>query len=274
MASDWRIHTAQVAAQSDEDHIFVAGHTVVILDGATSHRSIAGPTGGEYAATLGAVLSAKIAGASEGSLVDILESSIAQTISNLQLPLRALDAPSCTVAVVRENRRHQIESLVLGDTTVVVGRGDRTIAVQTDTRLEDLGLSQSESYKSRLRSGSGYDNAHRQLLSELQLAQRDRRNRPGGYWIASTDPAAAHHSLTATYEADEVGWVIMATDGAIDGLEALGISWGESAAADSVELENLLRRASAWEATTDPAGSIRPRAKQHDDKTIAAIWLT
>jgi hypothetical protein len=37
-------------------------------------------------------------------------------------------------------------------------------------------------------------------------------------------------------------------------------------------LAALLGSADRWEAETDPDGQVLPRAKRHDDKTIAAVF--
>jgi hypothetical protein len=71
-------------------------------------------------------------------------------------------------------------------------------------------------YLAQLRAGHGYDDAHRAALVQLERAQQQARNIEGGYWIAETDPAAAHHALTMTVERDMVEWAVLATDGAAE----------------------------------------------------------
>jgi hypothetical protein len=270
-----RIRTAQLAAQSDEDHLFVTRSGVVVLDGATSHRSTNGPTGGQYAEELGNALAEALDGESElTSLVTILEGAIDRTIAALRLERGAREAPSCTVALVRTRPSDQLDLLLLGDSTIAVGNSDGTTELITDARLQTLGLPEVDQYKSRLLRGAGYDEAHRKILAELQRAQQRRRNRPGGYWIASTDPTAARHAVTATRAASATDWVVLATDGAADCIEAVGARWPDLAAADNAELAELLFRCHMWEAEVDPNGVERPRAKRHDDKTVAVVRLS
>ncbi|MFI6364468.1 protein phosphatase 2C domain-containing protein [Nocardia sp. NPDC050630] len=269
------ICTAQLAAQSDEDHLFVTSAGVVVLDGATSHRSVDGPTGGHYAEELGKTLAEALDRESElTSLVTILEGAIDRTIAALRLERGAQDAPSCTVALVRTQPSDRLDLLLLGDSTIAVGHSDGTTELITDTRLQELGLPAVDQYKSRLLSGAGYDKAHRSILVKLQRAQQCRRNRAGGYWIASTDPAAARHAFTATRSVRTTDWVVLATDGAADCIEAVGAHWRDLAAADDAELASLLHRCHMWEAEVDPNGVERPRAKRHDDKTIAVVRLS
>ncbi|MGY5209393.1 hypothetical protein [Nocardia gipuzkoensis] len=138
--------------------------------------------------------------------------------------------------------------------------------------MSQLDLPESREYKSRLRRGYGYDDTHRTILGALQQAEQLHRNELDGYWIASTDPLAAHHAVTFTCGAQPLQWVVLATDGAVDGLASVGLSWQQVAtAAGAPELLNLLRQAAEWESGVDPHGLLRPRSKRHDDKTIAVV---
>ncbi|MGY4103591.1 hypothetical protein ACW2Q0_29115 [Nocardia sp. R16R-3T] len=269
-----RIHTAQLAAESDEDHLFVTQSGVAVLDGATSHLSVNGPTGGQYAEELGNALVEALDQENElTSLVAILEGAIDRTIAALQLERGTQEAPSCTVALIRTCPSGRLDLLLLGDSTIAVGNSDGTTELITDTRLQELGLPEADLYKARLLSGGGYDEAHRSILVKLQRAQQYRRNRLGGYWIASTDPAAARHAITATRAAGATDWVALATDGAAECIDAVGARWPDVAASGNSELANLLYRCHIWEAEADPNGVERPRAKRHDDKTIAVVQL-
>jgi len=105
----------------------------------------------------------------------------------------------------------------------------------------------------------------------MQAVESSQRNRAGGYFIAEADPGAAHQAITRRYSRGHVGWAILATDGTVDLLRHLGLDNWPAIAADPTQLSRLLRRASDWEAHTDPDGSRLPRAKRHDDKTLAVI---
>ncbi|KAA8889884.1 protein phosphatase 2C family protein [Nocardia colli] len=206
------------------------------------------------------------------SLVEILEQAIAQAVEVLSLGRGARDSASCTVALARFGETDTADLLVLGDSTIAVGGAGGSVELITDTRLDQLDLPEADAYKARLREGFGYDETHRRTLSDLQKRQQYWRNRPGGYWIASTEPAAARHALTMRRSAAE--WFVLATDGASDCLEAAGISWQALAQADDAELANLLRRCQAWEAAVDPHGIQLSRAKRHDDKTVVTVRRT
>ncbi|MEV0357848.1 protein phosphatase 2C domain-containing protein [Nocardia sp. NPDC050697] len=261
------IAVSVLPARTDEDRALIFDDGVVVLDGATSHGPDV-PPASEYVDRLGAAVIARLNRHSDPA------SALAEAISATAhaLHLRPGISPSSTVAVV-QLAGDRVRVLVLGDTTVVTGRADGTHEVQTDDRLNELAIPQADEYRRRLASGTGYDEQHRELLGELQRAQRVCRNRDDGYWIAEADPAAARHARIVDYPRDALTWVIIATDGARDTIEALGIPWPEVAERSQADLDALLAQCHAWEADSDPDGRQLPRAKQHDDKTLAVVHL-
>ncbi|WP_280409405.1 protein phosphatase 2C domain-containing protein [Nocardia brasiliensis] len=260
------VATAQLPSKSNEDRVLTAASGVIVLDGATSFDSAA--PAGAYVDVLGDELCRRLSGADD--LREALSGAIAATADRLSI--RAGHAPSCTVAMLRL-RPNALDILVLGDSPVVVGMLDGSHHVLADERLERLDLPESDQYRNRLRSGAGYDDAHRGILRSLQRQQRQRRNRAGGYWIAEADPTAAHHAIVEQLPPDDVSWVILATDGAAEPLVPLGVTWPEIADLGPDALSQLLDRCQQWEAHTDPDGQLQPRAKRHDDKTIAVVRL-
>ncbi|MGW4330277.1 hypothetical protein ACWEKR_30860 [Nocardia sp. NPDC004573] len=156
---------------------------------------------------------------------------------------------------------------------MVIGSLDDSYKVLVDERLTELNLPESERYRSRLKAGTGYDDEHRAILSQLQHAERIHRNQPGGYWIAEADPAAANHAMIAQFPRQSVSWAALATDGAAESLVPLGISWPQIAHMSENELSNALARCHQWETVSDPDGQHHPRAKRHDDKTLVVVRL-
>lgn len=261
------IAIAELPESAGEDRALAPGSGVIVLDGATSHDP-GTPPAGRYVDILGPQLATHLGRAD--TLPEILADAIRSTAEVLDL--HPSSSPSSTVAIVRI-RPKAVEVLVLGDTTVVVGFEDGRHDVITDNRLSTLGISESSEYRKRLAEGSGYDDTHRDLLRGLQRRQREQRNRTGGYWIAEADPAAAGHAISAAYPRESVVWVVVVTDGAYDPLEVLGIRWSEVAVQSATGLHGLLVRCHEWEAETDPVGRLLPRAKRHDDKTVAVLRL-
>lgn len=144
--------------------------------------------------------------------------------------------------------------------------------VITDDRMDALDLEPRRAYRERLSAGGGYDDRHREILRSLQTEQAALRNRKGGYWIAEASEEAAQHALIELRRADEVPWLVLATDGAYDPMRHLGLSdWPQVCAMDDDELHGLLVQCQAWESEVDPSGEALPRAKRHDDKSLVAV---
>ncbi|WP_405149937.1 protein phosphatase 2C domain-containing protein [Nocardia salmonicida] len=245
----------------------VTDDAVIVLDGATAHdRSM--PSAGEYVDNLAAELARGIGDASP--LVEILERAIAKTAGALAIAPGL--APSSTVALVRVES-DVVDALILGDSSVVFGLSSGQVMPYTDDRLSRLGLPEADLYRRFLAAGWGYTARHAKILSELQIAERARRNRPDGYWIAEAEPSAAKHALHVRFPRDDLSWIVVATDGAFDLLPVLGLTWPEVAQMATPQLGALLDRIHTWEAEIDPDGQALPRAKRHDDKTVVAIRL-
>lgn len=260
------VHSAQLQEGSAEDRLFITDRAVVVLDGATSHDPDY-PSAHEYVDSLGDELCRHLS--SSSALSDILATAIESTAERLCLHPGGR-APSSTVAIVR-TEADMVETLVLGDSSVVIGFSDGTQDVISDERLDALDFRESQLYREHLQAGHGYNSDHFAVLRSLQRKQRQHRNKHHGYWIAEADPAAAHHSITRSYPADRVNWAVLATDGAVEPLRPLHVSWEEVARLDDHGIAQLLVRTHQWEADTDPEGIRLPRSKRHDDKTIAIV---
>ncbi|KQY30518.1 hypothetical protein ACFQ9R_34015 [Nocardia sp. NPDC056541] len=259
------VESAQRAAASGDDRLVVADNAVIVLDGATAHDP-AMPSAGEYVDHLAAELALSIGDAL--SLVDILAQSIARTAETLGIEPGL--APSSTVALVRVEP-DAVNALILGDSSLVIGQRGGEVATYTDDRLAQLNLPEADLYRRFLKYGWGYSGRHRKILEDLQIAERAQRNRPGGYWIAEADPHAAEHALSVRIPRDELSWIVVATDGVADLIPPLGLSWSEVAQMSTPQLDALLHDIHTWEAETDPDGQAFPRAKRHDDKTVAVL---
>lgn len=256
--------TAQLPPfHASDDKVFITQNAVILLDGASAYAPVpVSPS--SYAETLGRHLHDHLDHDADIDLADALADSIAAT--TIQLNLTAGTSPSSTVTILRRRDEH-VDVLMLGDNLVVAP--GRTI---TDPRLGHLDIPERRQYRQRLADGAGFDDTHRALLVALQRRQAARRNRPGGYWIAETDPAAAYQAIRATIPADQIPWAIVATDGAYTPMEHLGITdWPDLSTLPGEELHRILTHCHAWEDDVDPDAQTRPRAKRHDDKTLVAI---
>jgi len=189
----------------NDDGLVLTENIAIVLDGATA------PAGREsgcihdvpwLVGQLGAVLLDVLTNEPNASLPDALADTIRRVgkrhadTCDLSNP----DSPSSTVVVLREGS-DQVEWLVLGDSAIMIEHSNGLTVVEDD-RTDHL-----PSYT--------YD-----AVSRL-------RNSPDGFWIASTDPTAAHHALTGSMPRDQVTRAVLATDGATRLVHRYGWSWDQ-----------------------------------------------
>ncbi|HEY3502670.1 MAG TPA: hypothetical protein VGN37_07795 [Actinocatenispora sp.] len=254
----------------NEDLLATADGLVVVLDGCGTPDSLAGTVRRGcshgvpwYVRSLGAEL-LRLAAAPGTPLADALAEAIG-TVTDAHrdtCDLTNADTPACTVAMLRHRGRY-VDHLVLSDSTVALRRGD-DIEIVCDDRLARV-MPRFERYP----------------LGSPERAERDRRssaariarlNRPDGFWIASTDPAAAAQALTGTVPTAELTGALVATDGGVRLTESGELGW--PALLDLVATTGpaeLIARTRAAE-TADPTAERWPRGKQYDDATVA--WCT
>ncbi|MEV6865423.1 protein phosphatase 2C domain-containing protein [Streptosporangium subroseum] len=235
----------------NEDYVIGGPTWIAIFDGATA------PTGvdsgckhdvpwlvSHLAGNLGRGLAAEPA----VPLPDILAGAISATMAAHAdtCDLGNPDSPSSTVAILRQ-RDGVVDYLVLCDSPIVLQRADGALALVDDDRTDHLP------------GGRPYS---------LELV-RASRNRPGGFWVASTVPEAAYEALTGSVGLDTVSGALLATDGVTRLVEWYGHSWEQivdtAATAGPTELIAQVRQAEQEQGT--PAF-----AKRHDDAT--AVWLS
>ena len=263
-----KVNAAQLPGpHRSQDRVFSTANAAIVLDGATAFASVE-LDAATYADALGRHIVTELRSHDHRNLAEVVSNAI--DVVAHQFNLRPGHSPSSTVTIVRIRDQHA-DLFVLGDSPVFYGTAHHSHML-VDTRLADLNLPESRRYRDRLRAGCGYDDQHRTLLRRLQEHQRAWRNIDGGYWIAEADPTAAHHAITATLGVHDLSWAVLATDGITHPLTHLGqADWATLVTKSDRQLARLLTAAHRWEREDDPTGKNFPRAKRHDDKTIAAI---
>jgi hypothetical protein len=262
-----KVHTAQLAGGGrNADRVFVIERAVILLDGATAFEpnDIDPAT---YAEALGAAIADQLGGRPDIALADAVAAAIRGTA--VRLDLSSGRSPSSTVSILRA-RDDAADLYVLGDSPIHYGT-DRMAAGLTDERLTAVASDERAHYVARLLDGHGFDDGHRAALIALQRAQRIARNTPNGYWIAEAEPEAAYHAITRTVPSSDITWAALASDGAADYVDHISLDWHDIAQRNAEQLATLLTEADTWESNADPDGRWLPRAKRHDDKTLAAI---
>lgn len=258
---------ATIAQNPDDAHsddkVFVTNNAIVVLDGASAFLSVP-VAASTYASTLGMYLARLLTETPDIELHELLRIGIQSTAKNLDLSPGS--SPSSTVTILRQ-RDTFIDLLTLGDNAIIFP--DTTII---DDRINRVARIERSKYQNRLATGGQYDDEHHNLLRQLQTVQRQNRNQPDGYWIAEADPNAAGHALTATRQVSSTPWAIVATDGAYNTMKYLHlINPGRLLAARHSYLAKVLQKCRTWEAEHDPDGHQLPRAKRHDDKSLAVL---
>jgi hypothetical protein len=162
-----------------------------------------------------------------------------------------------------------IEYLVLGDSTLLIDRAGREPAVITDQRIEQVAVAEQAAMNALPTGTPGHFAARVRYVAR----QRELRNRPDGYWITSTDPAAAAQAITGRADRDGLRSVTLLSDGATRFVEfGLGDWRTLLALLGSGGIGEVFGRIRSAE-TGDPDGARWPRAKRHDDAAIVHLSL-
>ncbi|WP_433188800.1 protein phosphatase 2C domain-containing protein [Actinoallomurus sp. CA-150999] len=234
----------------NEDCVVAGPDWAIVLDGATAPAGVDSGCVHDVAwlvRRLAAALSARLADGSGGSLADIVAESIEQVCASHggTCDLSNPDSPSSTVAAMRR-RNGMVECLLLADSPIAVRRRDGSLHVVEDDRV------------AHLPGGRPY------TLEKV----RTHRNRPGGFWVASSVPEAAHQAVTAAFPETEVEEIAMCTDGVTRLIDHYGYDWpglfGSLRTGGPAHVIDLVRRAEREQPI--------PGAKPHDDAT--ALYAT
>lgn len=254
--------------KANEDYAAVAPHAAVLLDGAGFPASVGdGCAHGVawFARTLGALYLAEITGstgrtlaAGLGVAIDVVRGLHADTCD-----VKNPASPSATVVATRW-LGGDLEYLVLADSTLVLDMVGGPPVVLSDGREGEIGRRYRRDRDS-LAIGSP---EHSAALHRYVEAMTGHRNRPGGFWVASVDPAAGDHAITGSVPLAELSSVALLSDGASRLVDKFALTtWPDVAALLKSEgPEELIRRVRAAEAA-DPHGRRWPRGKGRDDAT-------
>lgn len=245
-----------------EDRIFTATDAVVVLDGA-SQPDANEYDGGWLADVLGRQLVERLS-THGGDLATVLGAAIASVADRYGLTPGT--APSTTVSIVRWTAS-AVEALVLGDSPVIVLARNGEIDQLRDDRLRRVAGQQRASHH---HADTGQDRSER--WRHLVDAERARRNRPGGYWIAEATPEAAAHAYRRSWHRADLAAVLVMSDGVSAGVDRYSrpSTWATAVDVARGNPEELIRLVHETEAD-DPDCTRWPRGKRHDDKALAVI---
>jgi hypothetical protein len=251
--------------KDNEDFAAVTADAAVLLDGASAPAGLeSGCTHSVawYAQSLGGLLLAAIAD-TRVSLTDALAASI-ERVNGLHAgtcDLRHPGSPSATVVAVRI-AGDRLEYLALSDSILMVERDGQDPLIITDARLEDV--------YPKLADQPATDPGTEFLTHVENLAAF--RNQPGGFWVASTNPDAAHQALTGSLPLADISAVALLSDGASRAVDRFHLlTWPDALDILHEHGPHALIARTRDAETRDPDRTRWPRAKASDDAT-AIYW--
>ncbi len=218
--------------QPNEDFVAATSDAVVLLDGTGT------PTGSESGCVHGVAWFARRLGTA--LLSSMTRDDDSDLVASLAVAIRA----------VRSLHAHTCDLEHPGSPSATV------VALKVRERtLDYLALAKPE-----------HEKAHRQYVESL----RAHRNRPGGFWVASTKPDAAAQALTGSVPRTQMRAAAVLSDGASRLVDRFGLARWEDVlkTLDTLGPRELLRQVREAE-MGDLDGSRWPRGKVHDDATVA-----
>lgn len=253
-------------AKPSEDWVAASPSLVVVLDGGTA-RTDTGCVHGVswYTHQLGAAIVANAAGSLD------LGGCVAKAVGHVaslhaQCDLTHPGTPSAAVGAVRMIAG-SLEYLVLGDITIAL-KTTSGLETITDSRVSQT--AQPARREAELLPIGSPEKA--EALLRMKHGELAARNRPGGYWIAASDPAAVDQAITGRVPLQDVAEVALLTDGAARAVDDFGLlDWNMA-----LELlrhsgpAELVRRVREAE-DRDPKGLRWPRNKTSDDATAVYV---
>jgi hypothetical protein len=269
-----RVTTATEPGRPDydnEDFVAASHNSIVLLDGAGT------PVGSEsgcrhgvawYSRHLGTTLLNLATDQAALPLRDALAASIDQVASlhREECDLRHPGSPSATVIVARQGV-DELDYLVLADSVLILQTHDQPIVV-CDEREAEVGRHHRDAMDALPSGSPEHVDAHRAYVETL----RSYRNQPGGFWVASSDPAAAQEAIVGTEPLAALTAVVLLSDGASRLVDRFALaSWPELVQLAHLEGPSAIIDQVRKAERSDSAGQRWPRGKSSDDATAALI---
>jgi Protein phosphatase 2C len=267
-----RVTTATAPARPDrpnEDFVATSNNTVVLLDGAGN------PPGADegcwhgvawFTRTLGTTLLNLTTDQPTEPLTAALRVAIGH-VADLHrgtCDLHHPGSPSATVVALRQVG-DQLDYLVLADSVLVLDTASSTRVI-TDDREADVGR-RFRAPMDALPTGSP---EHADELRHYVETMRAYRNQPGGFWVASSDPAAADEAIMGTTTTVDTHAAVLLSDGASRLVDRFQLAtWSQLVKLVSSDGPTALIDRVREAERSDPDGQRWPRGKSSDDATAA-----
>lgn len=255
------------ASRDNEDWVLASQDLAIVLDGATA-RTETGCVHGVawYSARLGGAIAALAADQST-SLQDTFARAIAEVAAlHPQCDLAHDGTPSAAVGIMR-SANDRLEYLSLGDITLLFDLGGSPVVV-CDDRVSMTAIAERRE-ADRFPIGSAEKQAAMEIMKRAELAAR---NRPGGFFVAASNPAVATESLTGKFELGSIHRAAILTDGTARAVDLFGlVDWSGLLNELSTAGPNALIERVRQVESSDPLGERWPRNKKSDDATAVLI---
>lgn len=258
---------AAAPGRASEDYAVATDDLVVLLDGATVPDGMAtGCSHGTrwFVRQLGAEIFTTLSRRPEQTLTE----GVAKAIEHLSArhghtcDITHPNHTSAAVAVLRE-RPDEFQYFVLSDATIVLDTTDGIRAI-TDDRLHHVATDRRRALTATRLGTPEHKQARTALIDEL----RQLRNTEAGFWVATTDPAAAHQALTGSIARPSVRRAAVLSDGASSLVDRFNLAtWPEALSTIATDGPHTLIRRIRTVERSDPNAIRWPRAKPHDDAT-------
>jgi hypothetical protein len=255
----------------NEDFVAAGNSVVVLLDGAGN------PPGADegcrhgvawFTRTLGATVLARATDRPHRTLTAILRTAIASVaeLHRAGCDLEHPGSPSATVVALRRVG-DLLDYLVLADSVLVLDRG-WSIRVITDDRVAEVG----HRFRAALDAPPLGSPAHADGLRRYVETMRGYRNRPGGFWVASSDPHAADQAITGTAAVADVHAAVLLSDGASRLVDRFRLAtWPQLVTPVATGGPDALIDRVRQAEQSDPVGHPWPRGQPSDDATAAYV---
>jgi len=272
------VSATQGAGPANEDVGGHCGDAAWVIDGATGvgEPLLSGPSDAAWFANrvnsvLGDILRDRPAITTRDLLIETISTCAAAFERAAQrTPTDVAELPSAAFAMVRQFGS-SIELTTLGDCRIAYRTTDGSPTLFGGTALgpfEGLSIALADALR---RANPAIDAAalKEALLPHLRVTRR-LMNRPSGYWILGTDPAAADHVDRIVLEAKQGDSFALASDGFLRLVELFEVA--DAADLLAIEAErDFNAQLARLRALESESGSLTkyPRIKLHDDVCFA-----
>lgn len=270
MPRDLAVRSATEAGSPDkpnEDAIAIAGRMVVVADGSTSRTDTGCIHGVAWYAQQ---LAESIARRADLHPTESLAAAIEETAGHHRstCDLSHPGTPSAAVGIVSVDEQ-TLRYLVLADVTILI-ETNNGLTVVSDDRVSHTATAERQTANA-LPAGSV---AKAEALTRMKHAELAARNRVGGFWVATDDPAVVAEALSGEIPVEHVRRVALLTDGAARAVDLFGCyDWaGMLQAIDHGGPAKVVHQVRACEVGDAEARSW-PRNKISDDATAVILNL-